>query len=251
MSWASVKTAVPSPPLSAATSASSLSSSPLPQHVQCVATPAQVSCYEIEVVTGRQPEAGTTSRVYLELCGAAGSSGEHRLTYGDERAARAAFSAGATDSFRLHCAPLGTLLKVGWEGQRGSELQGSNARPGTALSKALYRLKLLIRVSLCHCDAPSRPYCRCACTTAMQGPTPLGSSRRCGCGSRAAPPGRCSPAAAGWRCTRTMGALGDGGGVWPGSGISDLKQGSAADVMLSCNRVSPDPPTRPPQSCAA
>ncbi|KAL4458577.1 hypothetical protein ABPG75_013442 [Micractinium tetrahymenae] len=71
----------------------------------------EVACYDIEVVTGPLPGAGTTSRVYLELVGAAGSSGEHRLMY-REGSGRTAFAAGATDAFRLHCAPLGQLLKV-------------------------------------------------------------------------------------------------------------------------------------------
>lgn len=73
----------------------------------------QVVCYEIEVATGSQPDAGTTACVYVELCGAAGSSGEHRLMY-REGSGRTAFCAGATDSFRLHCRELGPLHKVGW-----------------------------------------------------------------------------------------------------------------------------------------
>ncbi len=75
--------------------------------------PPQVACYEIEVETGRQPDAGTTSRVYIELCGEMGSSGEHRLMYRED-AGRTAFDSGAMDRFKLHCRPLGDLLKV-WE----------------------------------------------------------------------------------------------------------------------------------------
>lgn len=78
-----------------------------------------VACYEIQVVTGSQPDAGTTAHVYLELCGAGGSSGEHRLMY--REGGRMAFATGATDAFRLHCRPLGPLIKVrdgGWVGTR-------------------------------------------------------------------------------------------------------------------------------------
>jgi hypothetical protein len=80
----------------------------------------QVECYDIEVVTGSQAGAGTTASVYLELCGEGGASGEHRLMY-REAAGRAAFAAGATDAFKLHCCPLGNLLKVrsGWVGKVG------------------------------------------------------------------------------------------------------------------------------------
>ncbi|PRW59715.1 lipoxygenase homology domain-containing 1 isoform A [Chlorella sorokiniana] len=70
-----------------------------------------VVCYEIEVLTGSQPDAGTTASVYVELCGAAGSSGEHRLMY-REGSGRTAFCPGATDTFRLHCRELGPLHKV-------------------------------------------------------------------------------------------------------------------------------------------
>jgi len=77
----------------------------------CTSIHAQVVCYDIEVVTGSQPDAGTTSRVYLELCGLAGSSGEHRLMY-REGAGRCAFVAGATDAFKLHCRPLRELFKA-------------------------------------------------------------------------------------------------------------------------------------------
>ena len=63
--------------------------------------------------TGRQEGAGTSARVYLELCGAEGSSGEHRLVKrGGGGGSAAAFQAGAVDAFRLHCAPLGRLLKA-------------------------------------------------------------------------------------------------------------------------------------------
>jgi hypothetical protein len=77
-----------------------------------------VACYEIEVETGGHPEAGTTARVYLELCGEGGTSGDHRLMYAADGAAqpRTAFLGGATDRFRLHCRPLGELLKVGRRG---------------------------------------------------------------------------------------------------------------------------------------
>ena len=68
-------------------------------------------CYEIEVATGSQPDAGTTASVYVELCGAAGSSGEHRLMY-REGSGRTAFCPGATDAFRLHTRDLGPLHKV-------------------------------------------------------------------------------------------------------------------------------------------
>ena len=71
----------------------------------------QVECYEIEVVTGSKAGAGTTARVYLELVGDGGASGEHRLMY-REGAGRAAFAASATDAFKLHCRPLGDLRKV-------------------------------------------------------------------------------------------------------------------------------------------
>lgn len=93
----------------------------LPQahiHPGCLAdanaapVPRQVVCYEIEVVTGSQPDAGTTASVYVELCGAAGSSGEHRLMY-REGSGRTAFCPGATDAFRLHSRDLGPLHKVG------------------------------------------------------------------------------------------------------------------------------------------
>lgn len=68
-------------------------------------------CYDIEVVTGSLPGAGTTSKVYLELVGSAGSSREHRLMY-RAGSGRVAFASGATDAFRLHCAPLGEVFKV-------------------------------------------------------------------------------------------------------------------------------------------
>jgi hypothetical protein len=78
-----------------------------------------VVCYEIEVETGGQAGAGTTARVYLELCGGSGSSGDHRLMYRDEGGTvpsgpRTAFREGATDRFKLHCQPLGPLVKVGY-----------------------------------------------------------------------------------------------------------------------------------------
>lgn len=85
----------------------------------------QVVCYDIEVVTGCQPGAGTTSKVYLELVGSGGSSGEHRLMY-RQGSGRTAFVAGATDAFRLHCAPLGKLLKVRhWAEVAGARLEGA------------------------------------------------------------------------------------------------------------------------------
>ena len=64
--------------------------------------PRQVVCYEIEVVTGSQPDAGTTASVYVE----------HRLMY-REGSGRTAFCPGATDAFHLHSRNLGPLHKVG------------------------------------------------------------------------------------------------------------------------------------------
>lgn len=73
----------------------------------------QVACYELELATGSHPEAGTTAKVYLELCGEGGSSGEHRLMYREGASPpRPAFAAGAVDAFRLHCSPLGHLVKA-------------------------------------------------------------------------------------------------------------------------------------------
>jgi hypothetical protein len=74
-----------------------------------------VACYEIEVVTGSQADAGTSARVYVELCGENVTSGDHRLMYrqpGDGGAGRTAFASAAVDRFKLHCQPLGDLVKV-------------------------------------------------------------------------------------------------------------------------------------------
>ena len=66
--------------------------------------------YELQVVTGGCEGAGTSARVFIELCGEAARSGEHRLLF--RGASRAPFQRGATDGFRLHCQPLGGLRKV-------------------------------------------------------------------------------------------------------------------------------------------
>jgi hypothetical protein len=74
-----------------------------------------------------------------------------------EAAGRAAFAAGATDAFKLHCRPLGSLLKVrlGWMGQ-GAENQGCGLRrfvPGL-----LGRARFCIGYRAPHLDALPHPF---------------------------------------------------------------------------------------------
>ena len=95
-----------------------------------------VACYEVQVVTGDREGAGTTAHVYLELVGAGGSSGEHRLV--PREGGRPPFAAGATDAFRLHCRPLGPLLKV-----------GRRVRRWRACALAAHCLKALQLAGLC------------------------------------------------------------------------------------------------------
>ena len=176
----------------------------------------QVECYDIEVVTGSQAGAGTTAHVYLELCGEGGASGEHRLMY-REAAGRAAFAAGATDAFKLHCCPLGNLLKVrsGWVGKVGEAkgvwhglckfVQGCWGMPGSAWNIAPHLSALpgphILMLPCC----PTFCCYRCECFTTMQGPLQTGSCKRCGCAPLAPTAGLFSPAPAGWQCIRTTG----------------------------------------------
>eukprot|EP00887_Chlorella_sp_A99_P006398 scaffold3.g6398.t1 len=66
--------------------------------------------YEIQVVTGDVRGGGTTSKVFLELAGEAGASGEYRLMYKNPE--RPVFQRGGTDTFKLHCGELGPLASV-------------------------------------------------------------------------------------------------------------------------------------------
>lgn len=186
----------------------------------CPAVPPQVVCYDIEVVTGSLPGAGTTSKVYLELVGGAGSSGEHRLMY-RAGSGRTAFAAGATDTFQLHCAPLGELLKVRGRGGeaavQGRWLAGSDRGVRRCTSTMALSIVFVGMAPFCQFDLSALPVNlhpllrpRCVFTTATRARTPPGGSRRCGCGSRTRRAGPSSPAAAGWQCTRTTGGCRQG-----------------------------------------
>ena len=66
--------------------------------------------YELEVHTGTDKDAGSTSQVYCQLFGSRGDSGRRKLLPPSGKAVK--YEPGQVDKFRLEAVDLGDLSKI-------------------------------------------------------------------------------------------------------------------------------------------
>ena len=89
-----------------------------------------VIVYLVEVTTGTEPGADTDARVWLQLIGQRGDSGQRRLCKPRPSGPPHPFQAGQTDTFLVEAVDLDvvTAVRIGHDGQGHGEYDDSNIR---------------------------------------------------------------------------------------------------------------------------